>query len=120
MVRPTSILLTNLKPDKKDGKGLLYPSVDEEDERINSAAYTTRIAVIRPEPTYRMNPNRIDVDLQFVRNDNEKIMDRNRFLDVDREKNIKKDEKDTKSKPNSGSNGNGGKSESNKFDIIDL
>ncbi|KAF0432785.1 hypothetical protein F8M41_005163 [Gigaspora margarita] len=120
LVRPTSILLTNLKPDKKDGKGLLYPSVDEEDERINSAAYTTRIAVIRPEPTYRMNPNRIDVDLQFVRNDNEKIMDRNRFLDVDREKNIKKDEKDTKSKPNSGSNGNGGKSESNKFDIIDL
>ncbi|CAG8462695.1 31175_t:CDS:2 [Gigaspora margarita] len=81
LVRPTSILLTNLKPDKKDGKGLLYPSVDEEDERINSAAYTTRIAVIRPEPTYRMNPNRIDVDLQFVRNDNEKIMDRNRFLD---------------------------------------
>ncbi|CAG8453028.1 22335_t:CDS:2 [Dentiscutata erythropus] len=133
LVKPTSILLANLKLDKKGGKGMLYPSVDEEDERINSAAYTTRIAVIRPEPTYRMNPNRIDVGLQFgnypVRNDNEKIMNnRNRFLDVDREslgeKNIIKDKdlsKDsTKSKPNNGSNGNGGKSESNKFDIIDL
>ncbi|CAG8446568.1 9826_t:CDS:2 [Dentiscutata heterogama] len=133
LVKPTSILLANLKLDKKDGKGMLYPSVDEEDERINSAAYTTRIAVVRPEPTYRMNPNRIDVDLQFgnytVRDDNEKIMNnRNRFLEVDREslgeKNIIKDKDlskgSTKSKPNNGSNGNGGKSESNKFDIIDL
>ncbi|CAG8835324.1 8040_t:CDS:1, partial [Racocetra persica] len=81
--------------------------------------YTTRTAVIRPEPTYRINPNRIDVDLQFgtVRNGSEKIMNnRNRFLDVDREsvdeKNLKDNDpsKDyTRLKPNNSSNGNGGK-----------
>ncbi|CAG8442131.1 13756_t:CDS:2 [Cetraspora pellucida] len=131
VAKPTSMLLTNLKLDKKGSKGMLHPSIDEEDERINSAAYTTRIAVVRPEPTYRINPNRIDVDLQFgtVRNDSGQIMNNrnNRFLDVNRgstgEKNLKDNDpsKDyTKLKPSSGSNGNGGKSESNKFDIIDL
>ncbi|CAG8485845.1 5064_t:CDS:2 [Cetraspora pellucida] len=130
VAKPTSMLLTNLKLDKKGSKGMLHPSIDEEDERINSAAYTTRIAVVRPEPTYRINPNRIDVDLQFgtARNDSGHIMNnRNRFLDVNREsvgeKNLKDNDpsKDyTKLKPSSSSNGNGGKSESNKFDIIDL
>ncbi|CAG8449317.1 18304_t:CDS:2 [Racocetra fulgida] len=129
-IKPTSILLTNMKLDKKGSKGMLHQYNDEEDERINSAAYTTRIAVVRPEPTYRINPNIIDVDLQFgtVRNGSEKILNnRNRFLDVDRESVDDKNLKDidpskdfTRLKPNNSSNGNGGKSESNKFDIIDL
>ncbi|CAG8544893.1 4201_t:CDS:2, partial [Scutellospora calospora] len=118
LVKPKSLLLTNLKLDKKSGKGVLYSSIDEEDERINSAAYTTRIAVIRPEPTYKMNPNRIDVtgNLQFgnydIRNDKgEKVInDRNKLLNVDEaidEKNIIRD--NTKLKPSGSSNGNGGK-----------
>ncbi|CAG8566454.1 5319_t:CDS:2, partial [Acaulospora colombiana] len=41
----------------------LHPTPEqiEEDERRNSAAYTTRMAVVKPEPTYRMNPNRLSV-----------------------------------------------------------
>ncbi|CAG8668201.1 16767_t:CDS:2 [Acaulospora morrowiae] len=33
----------------------LTPEQIEEDERINSAAYTTRMTVVKPEPTYRIN-----------------------------------------------------------------
>ncbi|CAG8495373.1 6605_t:CDS:2 [Diversispora eburnea] len=37
----------------------------QEDERRNSAAYTKRIAIIKPEPIFRINPNRMPIELQY-------------------------------------------------------
>ncbi|RIA80627.1 hypothetical protein C1645_810371 [Glomus cerebriforme] len=60
LVNPSSSLLTT-RPSSRS----LIPTPEQiaEDEMRNSAAYTRRTAVIRPEPSYKMNPNRISVDI---------------------------------------------------------
>ncbi|CAB4424200.1 unnamed protein product [Rhizophagus irregularis] len=62
LVNPSSSLLTT-RPSSRS----LIPTPEQiaEDERRNSAAYTIRTAVVRPEPSYKMNPNRISVDMSL-------------------------------------------------------
>src|SRR6266540_3871379 len=60
LVNPSSSLLTTRPSSRSLGP---TPEQISEDERRNSAAYTTRTAVVRPEPSYKMNPNRISVDI---------------------------------------------------------
>ncbi|CAG8615358.1 13266_t:CDS:2 [Acaulospora morrowiae] len=52
LVNPVSSLLKN-RPTNRPLH--LTPEQIEEDERINSAAYTTRMTVVKPKPTYRIN-----------------------------------------------------------------
>src|SRR5436190_15420249 len=61
LVNPSSSLLTT-RPSSRS----LLPTPEQiaEDEIRNSAAYTKRTAVVRPEPSYKMNPNRISVDMR--------------------------------------------------------
>ncbi|GBC07516.1 hypothetical protein RclHR1_07500001 [Rhizophagus clarus] len=62
LVNPSSSLLTT-RPTSRS----LVPTPEQvaEDERRNSAAYTRRTTVVRPEPSYKMNPNRISVDMSL-------------------------------------------------------
>lgn len=55
---------------------LLRPTLEqiEEDERRNSAAYTKRVAIVKPEPTFRINPNRIPLELNYQHQSNVSIV----------------------------------------------
>ncbi|CAI2189384.1 11705_t:CDS:2, partial [Funneliformis geosporum] len=59
LVNPSSSLLTTRPSSRSLGP---TPEQVEDDERRNSAAYTTRTAVVRPEPSYKMNLNRISFE----------------------------------------------------------
>ncbi|CAG8757443.1 6970_t:CDS:2, partial [Funneliformis caledonium] len=56
LVNPSSSLLTTRPSSRSLGP---TPKQLADDERRNSAAYTTRTAVVRPEPSYKMNLKRI-------------------------------------------------------------
>jgi hypothetical protein len=106
LINPSSSLLTT-RPTSRS----LIPTPEQiaEDERRNFAAYTRRTAVVRPEPSYKMNPNRISVNMSLgtgeIRNNSPSIINNNGTVgdgDGGREVNFLKSE------------GNG------NFDVIDL